>query len=175
MPCKNNIPCKPKSTSYKLKSGKLCCRKKRKTTKKVVSKKTEKSNFSLSDAKKKLKVSFSVNVNGKIKSPPFISTMEQVTGRNSLEKIANLRRVLSSCKKMGVSLVKKNGTFKKYKTLIRDCGVKFTKTPGVIGLSNLLAKRRALMVPKAASLSNMVPESSLSDVGSYVPPEYFPL
>jgi hypothetical protein len=101
------------------------------------------SGFSLVDAKKKLRVTYAVSVNGKLKAPGFIGTLNGVTGRGPIEKIANLRRVLSSCKKMGVKLVKKDGKFKTYRTLVGQCGVKFRSTPAPIALSNLLAKRRA--------------------------------
>jgi hypothetical protein len=110
------------------------------------------SGFSLVDAKKKLRVTYAVSVNGKLKAPGFIGTLKGVTGRGPIEKIANLRRVLSSCKKMGVKLVKQDGKFKTYRTLVGQCGVKFRSTPAPIALSNVLAKYRAR---KAASKQQM--------------------
>jgi hypothetical protein len=110
------------------------------------------SGFSLVDAKKKLSATYAVSVNGKLKAPGFIGTLNGVTGRGPIEKIANLRRVLSSCKKMGVSLVKKDGKFKTYRTLVGQCGVKFRSTPAPIALSNVIAKYRAR---KAASKQQM--------------------
>ena len=101
------------------------------------------SSFSITDAKNKLRAAYSINLNGAMRAPKFITTLEGVTGNGAGNKIANLRRVLSSCKKMGVPLVKENGKFKKYRTLVDQCGVTFKTTPGIMSLSNLLAKRRA--------------------------------
>ena len=144
------------------KNGKVRCSKNgvcmlRKNLKKchgsvAVAKAVGASGFSLVDAKRKLRVTYAVSVNGKLKAPGFIGTLNGVTGRGPIEKIANLRRVLSSCKKMGVSLVKKDGKFKTYRTLVGQCGVKFRSTPAPIALSNVIAKYRAR---KAASKQQM--------------------
>ena len=72
----------------------------------------------LINMKKKLKQSYSMNIDGKPKAPSFINTLKDVTGHGSAEKIANLRRVLSTCRKMGVPLVRSDGKkFKEYKYL----------------------------------------------------------
>jgi hypothetical protein len=144
-PCKDGkVRCKTSGVCILRKNLKKC------NGSVAVAKAVGASGFSLVDAKKKLRVTYAVSVNGKLKAPGFIGTLNGVTGRGPIEKIANLRRVLSSCKKMGVKLVKKDGKFKTYRTLVGQCGVKFRSTPAPIALSNLLAKRRAR---KAASAS----------------------
>jgi len=154
MPCNNPPPCGENYSYYKLSSGQMCCRRKRragtapvkKTSSKVYkrsgqSSKMDSSNFSLSSAKKKLRATYSIMVNGKAKAPKFISTLEGVNGRGSAEKIANLRRLLSTCKKVGVPLLRSDGKkFKTYKTLVGQCGATFSKTPRGVHLSNLLSK-----------------------------------
>jgi hypothetical protein len=153
MCCRKNKSAVSARKKKPCKNGKVRCSKNgvcmlRKNLKKchgsvAVAKAVGASGFSLVDAKKKLRVTYAVSVNGKLKAPGFIGTLKGVTGRGPIEKIANLRRVLSSCKKMGVNLVKKDGKFKTYRTLVGQCGVKFRSTPAPIALSNLLAKRRA--------------------------------
>ena len=153
MPCKNSPPCGSGYVQYRLSSGSMCCRKARKSSGRKPTglpraRKTPTtsglSGSSLASAKKKLKSSYSMMVNGKSRAPPFISTLTGVTGHGMSEKIANLRRTLSTCKKMGVPLMHSNGKkFKTYRTLVGQCGVTFTKTPKGMHLSNLIAKRRS--------------------------------
>ena len=130
MPCTNKPPCGSGYIKYRLASGKMCCRKskgssmkKPSSTKSSYLKKTKKETLSASDLKNmknKLKASFSMVVDGKSKSPPFIGTLKDVTGHGAIEKIANLRRVLSTCRKMGVPLMRSDGKkFKTYKTKTR--------------------------------------------------------
>lgn len=83
-----------------------------------------------------LKSNYSVLVKGKMKAPSFISTLKGVSGKTRNDKLANLRRVLSTCKKKRISLLKKNGTgFKSYRTLVSQCGVTF-KTPTSTSILN---------------------------------------
>ena len=185
--CKMPPPCNLGYSQFKMKGtrGTMCCRKTkskvssrkkkpctggkvrssttgrcvlRKNLKRKGSKAVGASGFSLVDAKKKLRVTYAVKVNGKLKAPGFIGTLKGVTGRGPIEKIANLRRVLSSCKKIGVKLVKQDGKFKTYRTLVGQCGVKFRSTPGPIALSNLLAKRRARKAAAAAEPKQLMLE-----------------
>lgn len=155
MHCNNPPPCGDGYVQYRLASGVLCCRKQRARSGGAAAPaapaRMARSNFSLSDAKKKLRASYSVTVNGKPKAPSFISTLEGVNGRGSAEKIANLRRLLSTCKKVGVPLLRSDGKkFKSFKTLVGQCGVTFSRTPRGVHLSNLvskLAKRKTNYVP----------------------------
>jgi hypothetical protein len=83
-----------------------------------------------------LKTNYSVLVKGKMKAPSFISTLKGVSGKTRNDKLANLRRLLSTCKKKRISLLKKNGTgFKSYRTLVSQCGVTF-KTPTSTSILN---------------------------------------
>jgi hypothetical protein len=123
-----------KHTSY----GK---RKSTKSTKSTKVTKVTKSTKSTKGTKKTgskniLKTNYSVLVKGKMKAPSFISTLKGVSGKTRNDKLANLRRVLSTCKKKRISLLKKNGTgFKSYRTLVSQCGVTF-KTPTSTSILN---------------------------------------
>jgi hypothetical protein len=116
-------------------------------------------------------------VNGKARAPPFITNLVGVTGNGTAEKIANLRRTLSTCKKMGVPLMRSDGKkFKSYRTLVSQCGVTFTRTPKGMHASNLVAKFRARKnLPAAVGYEPLaagpLPDFiDLSETGSYVPP-----
>jgi len=197
MPCKNKPPCGPGYVKYRLASGEMCCRKARSSSRSAVPKKSSassgaKSGFSLTNAKKMLRQKYSTVINGRISAPPFISTLMGVTGHGSSEKIANLNRTLSTCKKMGVPLVSVNGKkFKSYRTLVSQCGVSFTKTPRGMHASNLVAKFRKnrgskynpmadgyeplpdapdSMSNSSAPLPDLIDLSDTGDVGQYVPP-----
>jgi len=201
MPCTNKPPCRSGYVKYRLASGKMCCRKARKgstvprTSKPVprTSKpvpRTSKpvrstSSVNLANAKKILRENYSMIVNGKARAPPFITNLVGVTGNGTAEKIANLRRTLSTCKKMGIPLMRSDGKkFKTYRTLVSQCGVTFTRTPKGMRNSNLVAKwraRRNSAVPEgyqplasgpAAPLPDFIDLSSLGtdEVGQYVPP-----
>jgi hypothetical protein len=143
MPCSNKPPCGAGYVKYRLSSGKRCCRTSR-TAHKIKASSDKLSGFSLANAKKILKKNYSMMVNGRARSPPFITNLSGVTGHGTAEKIANLRRTLSSCKKMGIPLMRSDGKkFKTYRTLVTQCGVTFTKTPKTLHASNLVAKWRA--------------------------------
>ena len=189
MPCKNSPPCGSGYVQYRLSSGSMCCRKARKSsgrksTGRPHARKTSTtsglSGSSLASAKKKLKSSYSMMVNGKPRAPPFISTLTGVTGHGMSEKIANLRRTLSTCKKMGVPLMRSDGKkFKTYRTLVGQCGVTFTKTPKGMHLSNLVAKRRSRQNEPTADLTSFLARRSMPSAppmgGSnpiYFPPEF---
>jgi hypothetical protein len=131
------------------------------------------SGFSLVDAKKKLRATYAVSVNGKLRAPGFIGTLKGVTGRGSIEKIANLRRVLSSCKKMGVKLVKQDGKFKAYRTLVGQCKVKFRSTPAPIALSNVLAKYRARKAASKQQMPEYKPSAQRAVGTRYCRPSHF--
>ena len=78
-------------------------------------------------AKASLRNTFAQLINGKLRAPGFITTLAGVTGRTPADKIANLRRVLSACKRAGIPLLKKTGRgFKSYRTLITQCNVRMT-------------------------------------------------
>ena len=67
-------------------------------------------------------------VNGKRMAPAFINNTKVVSGKTSAEKIANINRVLTTCKRAGVPLLKKDGKgFKAYSTLIAQCNVKLSR------------------------------------------------
>jgi len=88
-------------------------------------------------AKELLRNNYSMILNGKSRAPGFITTLKGVTGKNPAEKIANLRRVLSTCKRVGVPLLKKTGKgFKAYSTLVSQCNVRMT-TP----VQNIFSQR----------------------------------
>ena len=99
-------------------------------------------------AKKLLRTNYSVSVNGKMKAPSFITTLRGVNGKSGAEKVANLRRVLSTCKKVGVPLIKKNTrTFKSYRTLVTQCKIKFSSAMD----SSVLNQKRGLEANQKAS------------------------
>jgi hypothetical protein len=178
MPCKNPPPCPQNYRYYKLANGKRCCRK-------IKSVEALKTKFQLADAKKKLRVLYAMDVGGKIRSPAFISKLTGVNGRNGAEKIANIRRTLSTCKKMGIPIVSSNGKkFKTYRTLVNQCKVSFKKTPSGVHLSNLISKfkKRKAQNPlhepllsgdehvEYAPLGEQPDFIDLSALGEYVPP-----
>ena len=110
-------------------------------------------------AKALLRNNYSMLLNGKSRAPGFITTLKGVTGKNPAEKIANLRRVLSTCKRVGVPLLKKSGKgFKSYRTLISQCKVTmstpvqniFSERPGGSVNNRLLSKIRAFRAAKAS-------------------------
>ena len=99
-------------------------------------------------AKKLLRTNYSVSFKGKMKAPSFITTLRGVNGKSGAEKVANLRRVLSTCKKVGVSLLKKNmKSFKSYRTLVTQCKIKFSKSMD----SSVLNQKRGLEANQKAS------------------------
>jgi hypothetical protein len=99
-------------------------------------------------AKKLLRTNYSMLVNGKMKAPSFITTLKGVNGKSGAEKVANLRRVLSTCKKEGIPLLKKNTkSFKSYRTLVSQCKVKFSMSMS----SSVLNQKRGLEANQKAS------------------------
>jgi hypothetical protein len=128
----------PKGYSYCSMRG-MCVHKKRrsrfsatkakKTLKKPKAPKAPKQRtVNILGAKKLLRTNYAELVSGKLKAPSFITTLKGVNGKNGAEKVANLRRVLSTCKKMGVPLRKAKGnTFKSYRTLVKQCKITFSK------------------------------------------------
>jgi hypothetical protein len=117
----------------------------------------------LNRPKKILRTGYSTQLKGKSKSPPFITTLQGVTGRTRDEKVANMRRVLSTCKKVGIPLVKQNGTgFKSYRTLVTQCGVKF-RTPTSTSILNQkpgkLARNKGLARVKEKIISRRKPKT----------------
>jgi hypothetical protein len=110
-------------------------------------------------AKELLRKNYSMLINGVQRAPGFITTLKGVTGKNPAEKIANLRRVLSTCKRVGVPLLKKTGKgFKAYRTLVSQCKVTiskpvqniFSERPGGSVNNRLLSKIRAFRAAKAS-------------------------
>jgi len=129
---------KPKRIAFGKKSTK-------KTTKKSMDKQRS---VNILAAKKLLRTNYSVSVNGKMKAPSFITTLRGVNGKSGAEKVANLRRVLSTCKKVGVPLIKKNTrTFKSYRTLVSECKIKFSSAMD----SSVLNQKRGLEANQKAS------------------------
>jgi len=99
-------------------------------------------------AKKLLRTNYSVSFKGKMKAPSFITTLRGVNGKSGAEKVANLRRVLSTCKKVGVPLLKKNmKSFKSYRTLVSQCKIKFSSAMD----SSVLNQKRGLEANQKAS------------------------
>ena len=99
-------------------------------------------------AKKLLRTNYSVSVKGKMRAPSFITTLRGVNGKSGAEKVANLRRVLSTCKKVGVPLLKKNmKSFKTYRTLVTQCKIKFSSSMD----SSVLNQKRGLEANQKAS------------------------
>jgi hypothetical protein len=121
----------------------------RKSTKKTTKKSMDKQrSVNILAAKKLLRTNYSVSVNGKMKAPSFITTLRGVNGKSGAEKVANLRRVLSTCKKVGVPLIKKNTrTFKSYRTLVTQCKIKFSSAMD----SSVLNQKRGLEANQKAS------------------------
>jgi len=99
-------------------------------------------------AKKLLRTNYSVAFKGKMRAPSFITTLRGVNGKSGAEKVANLRRVLSTCKKVGVPLLKKNmKSFKSYRTLVSQCKIKFSSAMD----SSVLNQKRGLEANQKAS------------------------
>jgi hypothetical protein len=110
-----------------------------------------------------LKKSYGVSVNGKIKVPSFVSTFKSVPGRTFDDKLAKVRLVLSTCKKMNKSLLKKTGkSFKSFKTLVSECKVKFKKTSPIrtIESAQRRIKRRSSNLPKSPRVYEVDPSYS---------------
>jgi hypothetical protein len=79
-------------------------------------------------AKELLRENYAEDVNGRLRAPGFITTLKGVTGRTQADKIANLRRVLATCRRVGIPLLKVNGSgFKSYRTLVSQCAVRMTQ------------------------------------------------
>jgi len=79
-------------------------------------------------AKEILRENYAEDVNGRLRAPGFITTLKGVTGRTQADKIANLRRVLATCRRVGIPLLKVNGSgFKSYRTLVSQCAVRMTQ------------------------------------------------
>jgi len=81
---------------------------------------------------------------GSKKSPSWFVTLKGVSGKNRSEKKARAFRLIKACKAMGVSLLKKNRkTFKSFKSLKNQCGVRFTKRNKIVtksGATKVMAK-----------------------------------
>jgi len=110
-----------------------------------------------------LKKSYGVSVNGKIRVPSFVSTFKSVPGRTFEEKLAKVRLVLSICKRMNKSLLKKTGkSFKSYRTLVTECKVKFKKTSPIstIEAAQRRIKRRSSQLPKSPRVYEVDPDYS---------------
>jgi hypothetical protein len=88
----------------------------------------EVSRFDVKDAKNKLKTK-AMSMSNLKTAPSWISTFRGVPGPNSAEKVGRINRLLSACKRMGISIVNKNTnkTYKSFSTLKTQCGVRFTK------------------------------------------------
>jgi len=117
----------------------------------------------LKNAKQQLKNKYNQMINGKLKSPGFITNLKTVNGKNSAEKIANINRVLNACRRSGVPLVKKDGkNFKAFSTLVAQCNVKFSRESpsgsilsdrrGGGGGNNLIQQWRARRANERSSL-----------------------
>jgi hypothetical protein len=79
-------------------------------------------------AKEILRENYAEDVNGRLRAPGFITTLKGVTGRTQADKIANLRRVLATCRRARIPLLKVNGSgFKSYRTLVSQCAVRMTQ------------------------------------------------
>ena len=148
------------------KSKKLCPKTGRCVLKRNVKKcgTPKKSGFDLKRAKDMLKKKYAQMVNGKLKVPSFLSNMTTVNGKTGTDKIANVNRVLLTCKKMGVPLLKKGGkAFKSYRTLVSKCNVRFSKESpsGVF-------ERAARRIVARRSIPDLI------DLSSYTPPDYVP-
>jgi len=93
----------------------------------------------------KMRILKEVNGPANLKMPSFLTRFEGVTGANSAEKIANIRRLLVACKKNNVSLLKKSGKgFKKFATLKTQCGVCFKKPSGLTRMRELVYRANSL-------------------------------
>ena len=121
----------------------------RKSTKKTTKKSMDKQrSVNILAAKKLLRTNYSVSFKGKMRAPSFITTLRGVNGKSGAEKVANLRRVLSTCKKVGIPLLKKNTrTFKAYRTLVSQCKIKFSSAMD----SSVLNQKRGLEANQKAS------------------------
>ena len=134
--------------------------------------------FDLKRAKDMLKKKYAQSINGKLKVPSFLSSMTTVNGKTSADKIANINRVLITCKKMGVPLLKKDGKmFKSYRTLVSQCSVRFRKASpsGVFerAAKRIVSRRSAPGIPDLIDLADSGSYTP-PDLGDYVPPEYIP-
>jgi hypothetical protein len=79
-------------------------------------------------AKALLRNNYSMVINGVQRAPGFITTLKGVTGKTPADKIVNLRRVLATCKRAGIPLLKQTGNgFKAYRTLVTQCKVTMTR------------------------------------------------
>jgi len=98
------------------------------------------------------------------KYPSFIKTLYRVNGKNSSEKIKNINRVLNKCKRLGISLLKKNGKdFKSYRGLLSSCDEKnilkrFGKSTGFLNGGNeqlkLLSIEKNQLISELNALKN---------------------
>ncbi len=196
--CTSPPPCNQGYSQFRMsKDGPVCCRRKKVSKPKVVKKcpkskkrcpttgrcvlkknikkcSTKKSTkivgFDLKRAKDMLKKKYAQSINGKLKVPSFLNTMTTVNGKTSADKIANINRVLITCKKMGVPLLKKDGrAFKSYRTLVSQCSVRFRKA-SPSGVFERAAKR-IVSRRSAPGIPDLI---DFADSGSYTPPDYVP-
>ena len=88
------------------------------------------------------------------KYPSFIKTLKGVGGRTRADKLKKLKKVLSKCRRMGISLTR-GKSFKSYRSLVSRCSNKITNEVKKINtnlvqgnekISKLLAERDSLML-----------------------------
>ena len=174
MPGTNTMCCRRSTIGVKkqkpCKSGKVrCAVTGRCVTRKNVKKcGTPKAPGKFDNAVRILKENYSFDIKGKSKSPSFITNRKKVSGKNTAEKIANIRRVLSTCKRAGVKLVKvdRNGNptgFKAFSTLVRQCNVTFSKESKAGTIFSELKKPRYTVNNAVASWRSRSPSISSSE------------
>lgn len=128
---------------------------KRSTSKRGISKRVSYTSERYKEVKQMLR-NMVMSVSGAAKGPTWVTTFKGIPGKSAEEKIANVRRVVLTCKKNGVSLLTRRGTYKSFGTLMSQCqsNVKApvaSKSPVKGYLSNLrtrLAARKAIDASK---------------------------
>jgi len=200
--CKFPPPCNEGYEQFKLQGGgPPCCRKmnhdkgcpfgkfKCPITGHCVMKRYLKNCTNLADFKKEimgLVDTYGVEVKGLKTLPSYIKTLRGVGGKNRMDRLNRVKHVLNVCKTANVPLVRFDGRFKKWKTLIGECKARFRVPkggPGNVPSSTVDAVSAAAGVEHSpesrgytrldegpSSLREPLLGRSESQTGRYVPP-----
>jgi hypothetical protein len=117
---------------------------------------------------------YGVEVKGLKTLPSYIKTLRGVGGKNRMDRLNRVKHVLNVCKTANVPLVRFDGRFKKWRTLIGECKARF-RVPkgGAAGVQHSPESDGYVPLaegPFSPSLREPLLERSESQTGGYVPP-----
>jgi hypothetical protein len=186
--CKFPPPCNEGYEQFKLKGGgPPCCRKinhdkgcpagkfKCPITGHCIMKRYLKTCGNVSDLKKEimgLVDTYGVTVKGVKSLPSYMKTLRGIGGKNRTERLNRVKHVLDVCKGANIPLVKNNGRFKQFKTLVSQCKAQF-RVPKAHPLENSPESEGYVPIPGEPFSKKLTqPLLEHSDTGSYVPPPF---